>query len=103
MRYLFEITAPAERGNTIDSTGGPGPILGYIAERFHPEALYVSMLRRPVWMVVDLASFAQVHERLQLFSRLTGTEPTITPVISGEEAGPAIQEASKNANKAPSF
>jgi hypothetical protein len=103
MRYLFEITAPAERGNEIDSKGGPGPLLGYIAERFHPEALYVSTIRRQVWLVVDLASFAQVHELLQLCSRLTGTEPTITPVVPGEEAGPAIQEASENANKAPAF
>jgi hypothetical protein len=65
--------------------------------------MYVSTLRRQVWLVVDLAGFAQVHELLQLCSRLTGTEPTITPVVSGEEAGPAIQEASENANKAPAL
>jgi hypothetical protein len=103
MRYLFEITASAERGNEIDSKGGPGPILGYIAERFKPEAVYVSTLRRQVWLVADLTSFAQVHELMQICSRLTGTEPTITPVMLAPEAAEAIQESTENAKKAPAL
>jgi hypothetical protein len=103
MRYLFEIVAPAERGNEIESKGGPGPFFAYIVERFKPEAMYASTLRRQMWLVVDLASFAQVHELMQICSRATGTEPTITPVVLGPEAAQAIAEATENANKAPTL
>jgi hypothetical protein len=72
-------------------------------ERFKPEALYVSTLRRQLWIAVDLPSLAQVHELMKIAGRLTGTEPMITPVITGQEAAPMIAEASENAKKAPTL
>lgn len=101
MRYLFEMTATLERGNEIDAKGGPGPIFGYIMERFKPEAFYVSALRRQLWLVVDLATMAQVHELMQIAGQAVGAGPKITPVMLGSEAAQVIQEASENAKKAP--
>ncbi|MFZ0926881.1 MAG: hypothetical protein WCE82_03420 [Halobacteriota archaeon] len=41
MRYLVYMEVPTEVGNRIDfEEGGPAKILGYVMERFAPEAVF---------------------------------------------------------------
>ena len=54
MLYMVEAHATFERGNEVDDKGGPGPVLGYITERFKPEGFYFIPTRRAVVMMVSL-------------------------------------------------
>ena len=38
MRYLVEATLTPERGKEVEAAGGPGPAIGYLLDRFSPEA-----------------------------------------------------------------
>src|SRR5262245_28101304 len=45
MKYLVEAHPSMESGNRIDAQeGGPGPLSGYVAERFKPEAMYMEAI-----------------------------------------------------------
>jgi hypothetical protein len=50
--YLVEAHPSIERANVVDAGEGPGPVIGKIVERFHPEAIYGNPSRRQVFMVV---------------------------------------------------
>ncbi len=100
MKYLIETGPTNARANEMDAKGGPGALLGYLAERFHPEAFYISLTARRAYIVVDTEP-AGLHELIQIIGRELGQDPTITPVIAGSEAGAMIATASENAKKAP--
>jgi hypothetical protein len=36
MRYLIRGVVPADVGNKLDASGGPGKLIGYIMSRFKP-------------------------------------------------------------------
>lgn len=95
MKYLIEVHASIERGNAIDEKGGPGPLFAYIAERFKPTAFYGNPTRRQVFLVVDLASEADVAELMFILTWSTGTEPTFTPIMAPEVFAQAIERAKK--------
>ena len=99
MRYLVEFAASIERGNTIDAAGGPGPILGHIAERFKPEAIYGDPTRRHVFIIVDLPREEDIAELMYILTWAVGTEPKFTPIMSPE----AYAEGIENAMKAPAL
>jgi len=73
----FEI--PAEVGNRLDfEKGGPGPIIGYVMDRFSPEASYTQAGLRGVFIVADLEE-AQMTELMLIVSKKFGTYPEFTP------------------------
>jgi hypothetical protein len=97
MKYLVEVTASIERGNALDDQGGPGPVFGYIAQRFKPEVFYGNPTRRQVFMVVDLPTECETAELMYILTREAGTNPTFTPVMNPQVYGSALD----NARKAP--
>jgi hypothetical protein len=99
MRYLVYFEVPVEVGNRIDfEEGGPGRIIGYMMNRFAPEAAYTQAGMRAVFMVADLDE-AQMTEIMLVVSKRLGTYPEFTPVIPGAAtpgiAATAIEEAKK--------
>lgn len=99
MRYLVYIEVPTQVGNRIDfEEGGPGKIIGYMINRFAPEAAYTQAGMRAVFMVADLNE-AQMTEIMLITSKKFGTYPEFTPLIPGVEtpgiAAKAIEEAKK--------
>ena len=53
MRYLVRGVVPADVGNKLDASGGPGKLLGYVASRFKPECAYANYEKREIIYVVD--------------------------------------------------
>ena len=100
MKYLVELHASMERGNAIDAQGGPAPLFAHIAERFKPEAFYGNPTRRQVFLIVDLATEADIAELMFILTWATGNEPTFTPIMSPEAY---VAQAIENAMKAPSI
>lgn len=101
MKYLIEAGPTVDRANDMDARGGPGVALQYIGEKFRPEVFYVSMVRRRVYLVVDLEDFSQVHELIQIIANVTHDEPTVVPVLPVDQAAPMLAKAIENAAKAP--
>ena len=101
MRYLVEVAASIERGNALDEAGGPGPMFAHIMERFKPEAFYVDLTRRHIFLVADLQSPAEIEELMYICTFAAGTDPKFTPVITLSEAASVIPEAIQNAKKTP--
>ncbi len=95
MRYLVEVHASMERGNTIDAGEGPGPLFAKIVERFHPESFFGNPSRRQIFMVVDLETPAEMAELMYILTWFAGTEPAFTPVMSPEVYAEAIENAKR--------
>jgi hypothetical protein len=78
--------------------GGPGKLLGYVVERFAPEAVYTQAGMRASFMVADLNK-AQMTEIMLITSKKFGTYPEFTPLIPGDStpeiAAKAIQKVKK--------
>ncbi|MBV9598568.1 MAG: hypothetical protein JOZ87_17110 [Chloroflexi bacterium] len=96
MKYLVEAHPSMEAGNRIDSKeGGPGPVFGYIAERFKPEAMYGNPTRRQIFIVVDLPTERDIAELMYVLTWFTDTEPTFSPVMDPRLYMDAIVQAQK--------
>jgi hypothetical protein len=101
VHYLIYFEIPAEAGNSLDfEEGGPGPILGYVMDRFAPEASYTQAGMRAVFMVADLDE-AQMTELMLIVSKKFGTYPEFTPVIPGATTPGIAAKAIEEAKKAP--
>ena len=101
MRYLVYFEVPADVGNRIDfEEGGPGKIIGYMMNRFTPEAVYSQAGLRAVFMVADLDE-AQMTEIMLIVSKRLGTYPEFTPVIPGAATPGIAAKAIEEAKKAP--
>jgi hypothetical protein len=95
----FEI--PTDEGNRLDfEEGGPGPILGYVMDRFAPEASCTHAGMRAAFMVADLDE-AQMTELMLIVSKKFGTYPEFTPVIPGAATPGIAAKAIEEAKKAP--
>ncbi|MGA7075322.1 MAG: hypothetical protein WBZ42_02060 [Halobacteriota archaeon] len=99
MRFLVYFEVPTQVGNRLDfEEGGPGQIIGYMMDRFAPEAAYTQAGARAVFMVADLDE-AQMTEIMLIVSKKLGTYPEFTPVVPGAAtpgiAAKAIEEAKK--------
>lgn len=101
MLYLVYIEVPAEAGTRLDfEEEGPGQILGYMMNRFAPEAAYIQAGMRAVFMVADLNE-AQMTELMLIVSKKFGTYPEFTALIPAaaipEMVGKAIEAVKKAA------
>ena len=99
MLYLVYIEVPAEVGTRVDfEEQGPGHIIGYVMNRFAPEAVYIKAGTRASFIVADLNE-AQMTELMLIVSKNFGTYPKFTALIPAaaipEMAGKAIEEVKK--------
>ncbi|HVZ74703.1 MAG TPA: hypothetical protein VHJ20_20110 [Polyangia bacterium] len=102
MRYLVQVTPSFEAANKLDAgPGGPGPLFGYIAERFKPEAFYTAADRRTAYWVIDFVDAASMVEFTHIAVTRAGAEPTLVPVLTGPEARDTIPKAAAEARRAP--
>ncbi len=102
MRYLVRVEPSWEAANKLDSgPEGPGPLFGYIAQRFRPEAHYCETGKRAAWWVIDFASAEAITELTHLCVAKAGCHPELTAVMTGDEAARAIPAAMLAARKAP--
>jgi hypothetical protein len=81
MKFLVTVNAPADRGAEIEAAGGPGPAVGEIMARFHPETLYGTANRRQLIFVADLDTAVDVSVLLEICSARLFAYPELTPVI----------------------
>jgi hypothetical protein len=100
MRYFVDCVPTNERALEIEAKGGPGPVFGWIAERFKPEGMYISATNRRLFLIVDVNP-TQMFELTLVMSRVLGQEPTVTPVHPAMEGGKIVSEAIAAADKAP--
>lgn len=101
MRYLVYFEIPADVGNRLDfEEGGPGPLIGYVMDRFAPEASYTQAGLRGVFIVADLDE-AQMTELMLIVSKKFGTYPEFTPVIPLAATPDIATKAIEKAKKAP--
>ena len=101
MRYLVYFEIPADVGNRLDfEERGPGPLIGYVMDRFAPEASYTQAGLRGVFMVADLDE-AQMTELMLIVSKKFGTYPEFTPVIPLAATPGIAAKAIEKAKKAP--
>ncbi len=78
---------------------GPAKILGYIANRFAPEAMYIQAGLRAVFMVADLNE-EQMMEMMLIVSKQFDTYPEFTPVFPGNEISGIVVKAIDEVKKA---
>lgn len=101
MRYLVRGIVPADVGNRLDASGGPGKVVGHIMTRFNPECAYSNYEKREVILVVDFETPAKQAEFMILWSRWFGNYTEMTPVHPMAETPKVAQEAIAQASKAP--
>ena len=99
MKFMIHFVVTEEQGIKIEAApGGPGPLMGYIQERFKPEAMYLSPAKRQGFVIATLDE-AKMAEAMIFFSSRCGVYPTFTPVVAfedfGKVAGPAIDQLAK--------
>ncbi len=85
MKFLVEVSAPADKGQEIDAAGGPGPIVAELMKRFAPEMMYGSADRRTLTFVADLDSEHQVAVLMEICSDRLYAYPQLRPVVSAEQ------------------
>ncbi|GLP95605.1 hypothetical protein [Paraferrimonas sedimenticola] len=82
MKYLVEVIVTPKKGKKIEKRpGGPGPVVGRMIEKFQPEATFMALSRRVVYMVVELDQ-AGVAELMMIGSELGGRYPRFTEVVA---------------------
>lgn len=99
MLYLVYVKVPTDIGNRIDfEEGGPGKVIGFIMNRFKPQAAYAEAGKRNFFVVADLNE-AQMTEFMLVASKQMGAYPRFIPLIPGaavpEMAEKAIEEVKK--------
>jgi hypothetical protein len=103
MRYLVRGVVPADVGNKLDASGGPGKLLGYLASRFKPECAYANYEKREITYVVDFETPAKQAEFMLLWSRWFGNYAEMTPVHPMSETTKVVEEAMGHLSKAPQW
>jgi len=102
MRYLVELEPTTEAANKLDSgPGGPGPLFGYIAERWKPEAFYLRADRRIALWVIDFPDVASLVELTHVALARAGVAPKVVPLLTGAEGGEILPRAIQRAQLAP--
>lgn len=102
MRFLVQVEAEWSAANKLDSgPGGPGPLFGYVAERFKPETFVVEAGRRAAWWVIDFPTAEALTEFTHVCVARVGAYPTLRPVMTGQEAAAIIPRAAEAARRAP--
>lgn len=100
MRYMVRFEASIEAGGKIDrSAAGAGGAIGKILELLKPEVFYVSVFKRELFLVVNSDDPAVLSEAAHLIQLLAGSNPEVTPVMTGEETMKILPKAISNAVK----
>ncbi|KAA0228941.1 MAG: hypothetical protein HUU14_08660 [Dehalococcoidia bacterium] len=86
MKFHVTIDVSASTGTRMDSqAGGPGPFIGHIVQRFQPEAFYVALDRRTMFLVIGFPGEKEMGEFMAYISSRFDTYPVMTPVSAGAE------------------
>lgn len=102
MRYLVCVEPSFEAGNKLDSgPGGPGPLFGYIAERFKPESFFVQADHRAAFWIIDFANEAAIVEFTHIALARAGSAPTFRPIVLGADVKSVLPKAYADAQRAP--
>lgn len=94
MRMMARISNPTERGNTTVSDGTTARLIQEMVERWHPEALYFSMIdgRRGAYVVFDLQDASGIPAFCEPLFRGLDAEVEIFPVMTGEDLQEGLSE-----------
>ncbi len=103
MRYLVRGVVPADVGNKLDASGGPGKLLSYMMSRFKPECAYANYEKREIIYVVDFENPAKQAEFMILWSRWFGNYAEMTPVHPMSETPKVVEEAMGHLRNAPQW
>ncbi len=102
MHYLVTITPTIEAADALDAgPGGPGPLFGFMAERYHPEAFWVAASERSVSWIIDVQDAQALHELVHIAARRCRCTPVMTPIVMGDQAADMIPAAIAVAAEAP--
>lgn len=102
MRYLVSVEPEFQAGNKLDhGPNGPGPLFGYIAERFRPEHFWICADRRKAIWVIDFDSNAAMAEFLHVAIARAGATPELQPLLTPEEGMQVLPKAIAAAKSAP--
>ncbi len=100
MKYHVKIAVTIEAGQKIENDPqGPGPKIGRLMARFKPEATYFGTNERTMFMIVELATPADVAELMIAGSMISGAYPVFTQVVPGNEFEGVISKALPGAMK----
>jgi hypothetical protein len=100
MRYMIRFEASIDAGGKIDrSAGGAGAAIGKILELLKPEAFYVSVFKRELFMIVNNDDPATLSEASHLVQLVAGCNPEVTPIMTSEETMAILPKAIGNAVK----
>jgi hypothetical protein len=103
MRYLVRGVVPADVGNKLDASGGPGKLLGHLASRFKPECAYANFEKREVIFVIDFDTPAKQAEFMILWSRWFGSYTEMTSVQPMADIEKVMGDVMSQVNKAPQW
>ena len=103
MRYLIRGIVPADVGNKLDASGGPGKLLGHMMSRFKPECAYANYESREIILVVDFETPAKQAEFMILWSRWFGNYTEMTSVQPMSAIAKDVEEAIGHVSKAPQW
>ena len=95
------ITPPHGAANDLDAgPGGPGPLFGWITERYQPAAFWVDVGRGSASWIID-ADEAALHEIVHVAARRCGAAAQFTPIVLGDKAQQTVPAAIAVAATAP--
>ncbi len=99
MKHMIRMQLTAQAGHDIEArTGGPGPVMGRLLERFKPEVVYMSPARREIFMVCELNT-GDMAEFMIAGCAIAGQYPEFVPVMDGKEFGAVVGKAIPAAKK----
>jgi hypothetical protein len=82
MRFMVDHDAGMAKANEVDASGGPGPMLSKIMERFKPEVVFPKASTRGAYFVVNLETPEQISELMYALTWGTGGTPKFTPLLA---------------------
>jgi hypothetical protein len=103
MRYVIQGTVPADVGNKLDASGGPGKLLGHVMTRFKPDCMYANYESRELFIVVDFETPAKQAEFMLLWSKWFGNYTKMTSVQRIADVQKDVEEAMGHVSKAPQW
>ena len=92
MKYFVQIDVGIEQGNHMERSGGPGPMMGRFIETFEPEALFMALDRRAMFMIADLDEI-KMAQVMAVAAHMGGNYPTVVPVAAADAFGPLFAQA----------
>jgi hypothetical protein len=102
MHFIVTLTPTIDAADALDNQpGGPGPLFDFIADRYHPEAFWVSAGERSVSWIIDAPDATALHELVHIASLKGRTTPQFTPIIFGADAAKVVPAAIQAAAEAP--